>query len=199
MLFMSVAAGWEGGVDFLGFGARAGRAGEGAPGLDEVEIAVIGAMGVGGADVGIVERHLGGDEGGFKGDEASLTPTDICQLVDEGFFHVIGGGERGADAGDVEEEIGFIFNGEDDVDGGGEAVFEGVLAGFGLAFVGGGAIGFGTVDAGLLRLRASSFGGRVDAGEFVDDVSHGSGGILSSRSYGTLGIDLANSVHFMTL
>ena len=146
--------GW---VNVLSFDGGVRGAGEGAPGLDEVEVAVIGAMGVGGADVGIVERHLGGDEGGFEGDEASLTPTDICQLVDEGFFHVIGGGERGADAGDVEEEIGFIFNGEDDVDGGGEAVFQGVGAGDGFALGGDGAFGFGSVDAGLLR--ASEFGG----------------------------------------
>ena len=146
--------GW---VNVLSFEAGVRGAGKGTPGLDEVEITVIGAMGVGGADVGIVERHLGGDEGGFEGDEASLTPTDICQLVDEGFFHVIGGGERGADAGDVEEEIGFIFNGEDDVDGGGEAVFQGIGAGDGLALGSDGAFGFGSVDAGLLR--AGEFGG----------------------------------------
>ena len=86
-----------------------------------------------------------------------MTPTDVGELVDEGFFEVVLGGERGAHALEVAEEGGFVFDGEDDVDGGGEAVGEAVGAGFGLPFRGDGALRFGSVDAGLLG--AGEFGG----------------------------------------
>ena len=50
----------------------------------------------------------------------------------------------------MECKRGFVFEVEDDVDDGGEAVFEGVLAGGGFSLYGGGAFGFGSVEAGLL-------------------------------------------------
>ena len=92
-----------------------------------------------------------------------MAPSDAGDLVDEGFLHVGFWEEGCADAYEVLVEGGFVFDGEDDVDDGGEAVGEGILAGAGFACDGGGAFGVGSVDAGL-------FG----AGEFL---GHG-GGIL---------------------
>ena len=79
----------------------------------------------------------------------SLTPTDGRELINQGLFHIVGWDEGRSDAGEVEEEVGFFFNGQDDIDHGGEAVFDGVGAGDGFTFGSGGTLGLSSVDAGL--------------------------------------------------
>jgi len=166
-----VAVGREGGVFlFAGGVLLLGRAGEGLPGLGEVVVAVFGQGRVEGADIPVLEAYLGFDEGGFEADEAGLTPTDGGELVNERLFHVVLGEEGGADSGEVVVEGWFVLDAEEDVDGGGESMFEGVRAGDGLSFDGGRAVGFGPVDAGLFRLRISLYGGRV---RFFVLVGHG--------------------------
>ena len=80
--------GWV--VEFFGVWL-AGLAGEGLPGLDEVEGGVVGGGGVVGADVGFLEVDLGVDEGGFESGEAGLAPSDTGELVDDGLFVIVAG------------------------------------------------------------------------------------------------------------
>ena len=111
-----VAVGRDAGVLFSFFGALADGAGEGGPGLEEVEIVVFGAAGVFGADFLFLDGDLGIEQGWFEGSEAGATPTEAGELVDEGFLHVILGEERGADAGEVALQVVFVFDGDEDVD-----------------------------------------------------------------------------------
>ena len=139
-----------GGLIRAGFGSL-GFASEGLPTFSELEVVVIAALVINFADVARLEVHLSIEESCFEADKAGLTPTDGGEMVDEVFFHVVAGGEGGADASDVGVERGFVFDAEDDIDGGGEAVFESILAGFGLACDGNRAVRFGAVDARLFR------------------------------------------------
>ena len=143
------------------FGEGVRLAGDGLPAEDEVEVGIFGVVWILFVDIEFEERHLCVEEGGFDGGEADLTPFNGGELVDEGLFDVVERAVGGAVAVEVGMERGDVFDGEDDVDGGGEAVFEGVGGGAGFAFGGGGAFGFGSVDAGLLG-----------AGEFFG-VGHG--------------------------
>lgn len=145
-----IAGGREAGVFGLSWGGRFGLAGEGLPGLGEVEIGVVGGLGVEFADIVVLEGELGVEEGGFKGDEAVLAPGDADELVDVAFFGVVAGVEGSAEAVAVEFEGGDILDLEGDVDDGAGSVLE-VVAG-GAGFAGGGfwAFGFCPVDAGLL-------------------------------------------------
>ncbi len=140
---------------FVSEGVRWG--GEGSPALDELEVGILAATGMEGVDGLFVDGHLGVDEGGFESGEAGLTPGDGGELVDEGVFHISLGVEGGADAVEVELEVLGIFDVEDVVDGGGKSMFEGITGGFGFAFGGGGAMGFGSVDAGLFGFRVCVF------------------------------------------
>ena len=126
------------------------------PSFYEVEVFIVGGVGVEAGEVLVLESDLGVDEGGFDGDEAGLTPLEGGELVDEGLLGVVAWLVASAGFGEVFFEGGLVFDEEDDVGGGGEAVFDGVCAGFGAAFGGLGSFGFGAVEAGL-------FGG----GEFV--------------------------------
>ena len=101
-----------------------------------------------------MDAELGVEEGGFESDKAGLAPLDGGELVDERLFGVGVDFERGAEFGDVLFEDGFVFDAEDDVDDGGEPMFEGIRAGFDLPLGGGGSFRFGAVDAGLFGVRA---------------------------------------------
>ena len=139
---------------FAGGRFSMGRTGEGLPCLDEVEVVVGGVFRVQGADALVIEAHLSVEQGGLGCDETGLTPTDVGELVDEGFFHVVLGVEGRAKTFEVELKDGLVFDAEDDVDGCGEPVFESIGAGLGLPFRGGGSTGFGSVDASLLGVSA---------------------------------------------
>ena len=125
-------------------------AGEGLPGFDEMEVIIIGAQGVDGAEVVILDGALGVDQRSFKADEAGLTPLNGGELVDEALLGVVAGFVGGSSFGDVLFEGGDVFDAEDDVDDGGESVFDGVRAGFGFSFGGDWAVGLSSVDARLL-------------------------------------------------
>ena len=149
-----------------------GRAGEGLPGLDEMEVIIVGALGMLVAYVLILKANLSVEEGGFESNEAGLAPSDAGDLVDEGFLHVVFGEEGCADAYEVLVERGFVFDGDDGVDDGGEAVGEGILAGAGLTCDGGGAFGVGSVAAGLFG--AGEFLGHVGGNPFDLRIGDGS-------------------------
>ena len=124
-----VAVGGDGGVMGLCVGMGGRRlVGEGLPGFDEMESGVVGGAGVPLDEVGFLDSGLGVDEGGFEAYEAGLTPLNGRQLVDEGLLGVGIDLERGAELGDVFLEGGFVFDFEDDVDDGGEPMFEGIGA-----------------------------------------------------------------------
>ena len=94
--------------------------------------------------------------------EALEAPLEVGDLVDEAEFDTVGWAEVVDPGVEVLGVALFGFVVEDGVDGGGESMFEGVLGGCGFAFWGGWALGFGSVDAGLLG--AGEFFGDVDTG-----------------------------------
>ena len=147
-----VAVGRERGVMRFS-GIRTGRrlrlTGEALPGEDKIKVWIVACVGVNYLDVAILNGHLQVNEGGFDGNEAGLTPIDGGEVVNEALLDIAKGEERSAEAVEVSEPIGFVFDGEDDVLVGGEAVFYSVRAGLGFAFGGDGTFGFGSVDAGL--------------------------------------------------
>ena len=130
-------------------GGLLGLAGESLPGFDELVVGVFGRVGGDFGEVCLLKVGLGVKEGGFERDEAGLAPGDGGELVDEGSFGVVGGLVAAVEFSDVGGEGGFVFDVEDDVDDGGEAVFEGVGAGVGFSGFRYWTFGFGAVDAGL--------------------------------------------------
>lgn len=134
------------------------------PGLDEVEVGIGGGLGVDFADVVKLEVGLGVYEGGFEGSEAGLTPSDGGELVDVELFGVVAWFVAVAEGGEVFGEGFLVFDAEDDVNDGGKAMFERIPAGYGLSFGGDGALGFATVNTGLLG-----------AGGFIDGFRHSVG------------------------
>lgn len=92
--------------------------------------------------------HVVVHEGGFDVDEAAEAPVGGGDEFDE--FGLLGGGGLvfGVEVG-AEGFVGVATVGWEDDDVGEEAVFEGVKRGFLFAFGGGGALGFGSVEAGL--------------------------------------------------
>jgi hypothetical protein len=119
--------------------------GDGFPGLDQVVVGVGRGLRVeGGHEIG-----LGVEEGGLHADQAGLTPGDGGELVDVHLLLVILWIVGGDEALAVDFEGRLVFDAEDDVDDGREAVLEGVLGGNGLAFDRGWALRARAVDAGL--------------------------------------------------
>ena len=122
---------------------------ESLPGGGEVEVGILGAERIELLELVFLNGDLAVDEGGLSGDEAGFTPADGGEFIDEGLLDVALGVEGGTEAFEVELEFGFLLDADDVVDGGGEAVFDGVAAGAGFAVDGDGAFGFGAVEAGL--------------------------------------------------
>ncbi len=133
--------GWLGGIwrdgRVGGEWARIGFSGEALPGEDEVEVGIVLFKRVEFVHFLLLNGELEREVGGFDGDEAGLAPADGGDLVDEVAFGVVGGAIAFVDSGEVSVPGVGIFGCDEDVDFGGEAVFEGVFGRYRAAFGGG--------------------------------------------------------------
>ena len=106
------------------------------PGEGEVEVGVLVGAGVAFVDRVFLHGDLDSFEGGFNCDETDLAPVDGCEVVDHALFDVVAGLEGVAESLAVGVKGVDVFDSEDDVEFGGEAVLEGVAAGAGLSLYG---------------------------------------------------------------